>query len=243
MKIYFLLLLLILLTSCHVTETIKINKNGSGTISTDEYRDEEAYKKIAGENYGKEEKFQDTTYLFKDFINKHNTTFFGFNDNEKAILLNYKDVVVAINKNINNKIFKTVISQKFNKIEEVPDLYKAEDYAEDLKKNYVLTAEEHYFNVKFTFDGTVFRRIVDITSKENQEKKTLEIEDMMAQFAKIPISQTYVLNYSFPKKIKYVSNNNAVLSDDKMKMKIEFVLSACIINPDITNLEIVLENK
>jgi hypothetical protein len=243
MKYYFLLILVVIISSCNVTETIKIKDNGSGSIVTEENRDEELYKKFAGENYGKNEKSQDTIYFFKDFINKYNKTFFNFSAKDRTVLLTYKDVQVEINKNLKNKIFKTKISQNFIKIDDVPDFYKVEDLAEDLKKNYNLSAEEHYFKLKYSFDGTVFRRIVEITNKENQEKKILEIEDMKAQFGKFPISQNYILNYTFPKKIKYVSNNNAVLSNDKKTMKLEFILSDCIENPDITNLEIVLENN
>jgi hypothetical protein len=40
--------------------------------------------------------------------------------------------------------------------EAVPDLYKTEDYADDLENNYALTAEKHYYKVSYDFDGTIF---------------------------------------------------------------------------------------
>lgn len=241
MKRILLLILALTVVSCHVTETIKISDNGSGTIATEQVREEEIYKKIAGESYGQDEKFQDTSYFFKDFINKYNATFFNAVVKERPIFLAYKDVEVAVNKNMKNKVFKTKLFQRFTSVEDIPDLYKTEDYAEDLKKSYSLGAEKHYFKLKYSFDGTVFRRIVDITSKENQEEKALEIDDIRAQFARTAISQNYILNYSFPRRIKYVSNDNAVLSSDKKSLTIEFILSDCITKPDITNLEVILE--
>jgi hypothetical protein len=242
MKRYLYLIIVLFLASCHVTETIKIEENGSGSIETEEVRDEDSYLKIAGENYAKEEKFQDTTYFFKDIINKYDKNFFKLTDFEKDVFVKFKDVEVTINKNSYTKDFRTRIYQKFDKIENVPDFYKTEDYADDLKNNYALSAEEHYFNVNYTFDGTVFRRIIKLTSKVFQEKKIAEIAEMKTHFGKMKINQTYVLNYSFPRKIKYVSNNKAKISDDKKSMILKFVLSDCIENPDITSLEIVLEN-
>ena len=55
MRIYFYVVILFLFASCHVTETIKIAKDGTGTIETEELRDEDSYLKITGENYSKEE--------------------------------------------------------------------------------------------------------------------------------------------------------------------------------------------
>ena len=242
MRIYFYIALLFSLASCHVTETIKIAEDGTGSIETEELRDEDGYMKIAGENYSKEEKYQDTTYFFKDIINKYDTNFFKLTSAEKDIFVKYKDVEVSIKKNSYTKEFVTRIYQKFEKIENVPDLYKTENYADDLKNNFSIAAEEHYFSLNYTFNGTVFRRIVKITNKQHQATKTAEIEEMKTHFAKFRINQTYVLNYSFPRKIKYVSNIKAKISEDKKSMNLKFLLSDCIQNPDITKLEIVLEN-
>lgn len=242
MKRYLYLIIVLFLASCHFTETLKIDENGAGSIETEEVRDEDSYMKISGENYALEEKFQDTTYFFKDIIKKYDKIFFKLTNFEKEAFLKFKDVEVTINKNSYTKDFRTRIYQKFDKIENVPDLYKTEDYVDDLRNNYALASEEHYFNVNYTFDGTVFKRIIKLTNKAIQEKKIAEIEEMKTHFTKFKINQTYVLNYSFPRKIINVSNSNAKISEDKKSMTLEFLLSDCIENPDITNLEIVLEN-
>ena len=242
MKQYLYLILLLALTSCHVSETIIINENGSGTIETEEVRDEYSYMKIAGENYGKEENYQDTLYYFKDIINKFDANFFRLSNLEKETLLKYKDVEVVVKKNSYTKDFRTRIFQKFDKIENVPDLYKTEDFFEDLQKNYAMSAEDHYFDIEYSFDGIVFKRKIKITNKEKQEKKAFEIEDIKSQFVRFKINETYLLNYNFPRKIKSVSNKNAKFSSDRKSLKLQFVLSECLQNPEITNLEVVLEN-
>ncbi len=243
MKACVFLLLLMILTSCHVSETIVIDENGAGTIETEEVRDEYSYMKIAGENYGKEENYQDTLYKFNDIINKYNANFVRFSNNEKETLLKYKDVEVVINKNSYTKDFRTRIFQRFDKVEDVADLYKTEDYCEDLEKNYAMSPEEHYYHISYTFDGTVFNRKVKITNKENHEKKSFEIDNLKSQFSRFKINETYLLNYNFPKKIKSISNSNAKISSDRKSMKLQFVLSECLQNPEITNLEVVLENE
>jgi hypothetical protein len=63
-----------------------------------------------------------------------------------------------------------VITQSFDKIEAVPDLYKTEDYADDLENNYALTAEKHYYKVSYDFDGTILKKSCKITDVEELEK-------------------------------------------------------------------------
>lgn len=242
MRIYFYVVIMFLFASCHVTETIKIAKDGTGTIETEELRDEDSYLKITGENYSKEETYQDTTYLFKDIIKKYEANFSKLITSEKDLLSKYNDVEVSIKKNSYAKEFVTRIYQKFEKIENVPDFYKIENYKDDLKYNYSIAAEEHYFSLSYSFDGTVFRRIVKITNKQTQAQKTEEISEMLSHLVKLKINQTYVLNYTFPRKIKYVSNLDAKISEDKKSINLKFLLSDCAKNPDITNLEIVLED-
>ena len=64
---FFALLVILLLTvSCHVTETVHINADGSGKIETISLRDEQSYMQLVGDNYAIEEKFVDTTYSFNN---------------------------------------------------------------------------------------------------------------------------------------------------------------------------------
>ena len=75
MKKYYFLFLILFAASCQITETIYLNGDGTGTIETESLRDEHSYMQLAGENYSKEEKFEDTTYVFNDFITKYSETF------------------------------------------------------------------------------------------------------------------------------------------------------------------------
>ncbi|MFV8393850.1 hypothetical protein [Flavobacterium sp. LB2P6] len=240
-KIYALLLLVLLATSCQITETIHLNQDGTGRIETESLRDEHSYMQLAGENYSKEEKFDDTTYVFMDFITKYSGTFSKLPASEKAIFQKYATVNVHIKKSSYEKEFRTTISQNFNTIEEVADLYKTEEYADDIENNYALVAEEHYYSVNYTFDGSLFKRIVKITDTVELKKQQDKIEGYKTQVSKFKITQPYILKYHFSRKIKTVSNSNAQISKDRRSLELQFLIADCLVNPESTNLEVILE--
>lgn len=240
MKKYLCLFPLLSLLGCHVTETIYLNDDGTGTIGMIQLRDEQSYVQLAGENYSKEEKFMDTTYVFKDFISKYSETFSKLTPAEKAVFQKFEAVNVHIKKSSYEKEFRTTITQNFSKIEDVPDLYKTGDYASDLKHNYALSAEEHYYNISYTFDGSHFKRIVKITDPVELKKQQDNIVALKSR-SKFKINEPYTLNYHFPRKIKSVSNSNAKISADRKSLSLQLLLTDCLQNPEITNLEVVLE--
>lgn len=231
----------VFLTSCQVTETIYIHPDGSGKIEVVQFRDENSYMQLAGEQYAREEIFQDTTYVFKEYIAKYNDTFLKYTPEEKQLFQHYSDVKVQLKKSSFEKEFRTTITQNFNNPSEIADLYKTEDYANDLQHNYALTAENHYYKIEYDFNGTVFKRLVSITNPVEHQIEKDKFTNMDPKYASLKLTQTYTLRYHFPRKIKSVSNKNASISSDKKALIVEFKLSDCLQNPESTNLEVVLE--
>ncbi|MDX6183096.1 hypothetical protein SGQ44_13790 [Flavobacterium sp. Fl-77] len=234
-------IILMLLTSCQITETININPDGTGKIEITELRDENSYMQLAGENYSKEEEFKDTTFVFKEYMIKYKENFSKYLPAEQELFQKYADTKVHIKKSSFEKEFRKTVTLKFNKVTDIPDLYKTENYADDIKFNYALTAEKEYWKVAYDFDGLVFKRTVLITSQELLQKSKDEFNDMDPKYKSLKLVQKYVLNYHFPRKIKVVSNHKAVISMDKKSLQLEFQLSECMQNPESTNLEVVLE--
>ena len=232
-------LLLFLVSSCQVTETITINADGSGSIEVIQLRDENSYMQLAGENYSRENVFRDTTYIFKEYIKNYNGNFIKYTNEEQKLFEKYTNVKVLIKESSFEKEFKSTFSLDFKKASEIPDLYKTEDYADDIKYNYALTAESHYYKIDYSFDGKIFKRLVSITNPAELQKTKDEFKK--AGFKYVSLTQTYTLRYHFPKKIKTVSNEKAILSPDKKSLTLEFQLSECLQNPEMTNLEVVLE--
>ncbi|MCV9931091.1 hypothetical protein OIU80_02250 [Flavobacterium sp. LS1R47] len=242
MKKYFsFFLLIILFTSCQVTETISLNADGSGTINVVQLRDEHSYMLSAGEKYSKEEQFKDTAYVFQDYITKYNETFFKYTQSEQQLFQKYANVKVHVKKSSFDKEFKTIITFPFTKIDVVPNLYNTEDYANDLENNYALTAEKHFFDVQYSFDGTVFKRTLNVINEAEIEKNKNQIKDFKSKTHSLDLTLTYSLKYNFPRRIKSVSNAAAILSSDKKSLTLTLQLLDCLQDPASTNLEVVLE--
>jgi hypothetical protein len=241
MKRILFLLLILLTVSCQVTETLRLNPDGSGTIEVTDLRDENSYMQLAKEEYSKEDIYRDTTYVFTDYFKKYAETFARTPKEDQNMYLRYSDVKVHIKKSSYEKEFRTTVSQNFKKTTDIVDLYKAEDYADNIKKNYALSAEEHYYKVNYTFENNHFNRTVKITDSIQLKKEFDEIEKYKTYYKGYKLVQSYVLDYHFPRKIQSVSNPLAKISDDRKSLLLQFLITDCKQNPEITNLEVVLE--
>lgn len=241
MKYLSSLLILILFASCQITETITINADGSGDIKVEQLREENSYMQLAGEEYSKENIFQDTAYVFQDYITKYKENFVKYKPEEQQLFQKYTNVKAHIKRSSYEKEFRTVFSLQFNKVSEIPDLFKTEDYASDIQHNYALEAENHYFRIEYAFDGKIFKRSVSIINKTELEKAKQDCEKFTSKYGSSKLIQFYVLKYYFPKNIKSVSNPKAIISSDKKSLILEFKLSDCLQDPEMTNLEVVLE--
>ncbi|WP_339658525.1 hypothetical protein [Flavobacterium frigidarium] len=239
-KSILLLLALALFVSCEVVETINITPDNTGTIVVDMHRNENSYMQIAGEQYAKETIFKDTTYVFQDYIEKYNGNFVKYTATEQELFNKYKNVKVHIKKSSFDKDFRTIISQDFTNVEEAADLSKTENYISDIVHNYALTAEEHYYNIKYTLKDNQFNRVVTVTNEVifEREKKILESYNKIYD---LNLVQSYLLKYHFPRKIKSVSNANAIISSDRKSLELKFAILDFLKNPVSTNLEVVLE--
>jgi hypothetical protein len=241
MKLIKAFVILFLVTSCQVTETLTINPDGSGNIEVVQLRDENSYMQLAGENYSRENVFRDTAYVFKECIKNYNENFVKYTKEEQKLFEKYTNVKVHIKESSFEKEFKSTFLFDFNKVSEIPDLYKTEDYAGDIKHNYALTAESHYYKIDYSFDGKVFKRLVSITNPAELQKTKDAFKKTGSKYASLKLTQTYTLRYHFPGKIKSVSNEKAMIGSDKKTVTIEFQLWDCLQNPEMTSLEVVLE--
>jgi hypothetical protein len=243
MKIYSFLILLFLTASCQVTETIHFNPDGSGSIEVTNLREENSYMQIAKENYSKEDIYRDTTYVFGDYIKKHQETFSRTPMDDQKVFMRYSEVKVRRKQSSYEKEFLTTYSQNFQKASDIVDLYKTDHYLDDVRNNYALSAEEHCYRVGYTFEGNNFSRTVKIIDSLVLKKGFDEIEKLKAKYKGYKLVQNYVLNYHFPRKIQSVSNPFAKISEDHKSLSVQFLLTDCLQNPESTNLEVVLEQE
>ena len=231
-------LLLLLISSCQITETIKINPDGSGTMEVLQLRDENSYMQL-GRPLSGSEKFTDTLFVFQDYITKYGTTFVKFNKEDQALFQSHANVKMHVKLDPIQMENFNVISSDFKKIEELPNVYESLSLANSLKENYPVSKE--FFKIKYTFDGFTFKRNLVIVDQAEFDRNKKMLEERKKTYAKYKLVQSYTLKYHFPGKIKSVSNEKAILSPDKKSLTLEFQLSDCLQNPEITDLEVVLE--
>lgn len=241
MKRYLFPFLVLLTVSCQVTETLHINSDGSGTIEVAMLRDENSYMQIAKENYSKEDIYRDTTYVFGDYIKKHQETFSRTPVADQKVFLRYSDVKIHKKSSSYDKEFRATYTQNFQKASDIVDLSKTDHYLDDIKNNYALSAEEHYYKVCYDYTGNRFNRTITIIDTLEQKKEYDKIEGLKVEYKGYKLVQNYVLNYHFPRKIQSVSNPLAKISDDRKSLSIQFLLTDYLQNPVSTNLEVLLE--
>ncbi|MCD0470665.1 hypothetical protein [Flavobacterium sp. JAS] len=238
MKYISALIILFLLTSCQITETIQINPDGSGTIEVVQLRDENSYMQLGEQNL-MAEKFRDTTFVFQDYITKYQETFVRFCKSDQALFREQANVKMHIKVDpVQMENFNTV-SFEFKKIEEIPNVNESLGLANSLKENYPISGQ--FFKIKYTFDGMIFKRNVIITDQKKFDEDKKNAKEFETKYSKYKLTETYTLKYYFPRKIVSFSNEKAIISSDRKSLTLEFQLSDCWQNPEMTNLEVVLE--
>lgn len=238
MKYLSAFIFIILFVSCKITETINVNPDGSGNIEIYSLRDENSMQQLGKQSFNLE-KFIDTTFVFRDYITKYKETFVKFSKADQALFQEQSNVKMHIKADPVLMENFNIVSLDFKKLEEIPNIYESLSLANSLKENYPISNK--FFNVKFSFDGTTFKRNVIITDQKKFEQDKKQMEERIKTYSKYKLTQSYILKYNFPKKIKSVSNEKAIISSDKKSLSLEFQITDCYQNPELTNLEVVLE--
>ncbi|RZK04390.1 MAG: hypothetical protein EOO46_16695 [Flavobacterium sp.] len=233
------ILILFLTTSCHFKEDIYINEDGSGRIEAECARDESVYMQFQ-DDYAVENEFIYSTYVFKDVIKSENENFSRFLPEHQELLRKYENVKVHIKKDSYAKEYRKSVSLKFKDINEVEDLSNTLDYADDLKNNYPMKPEGKRTHLAYAFDGKTFKRTFKVLNHANYDAYKETIQSVKQIYTITNFS--YTSNYHFPRKIKSVSNPDAILSADKKSLSLKMSLLDCLDKPEIAFLEVVLEN-
>jgi hypothetical protein len=173
------LLLLLLASSCQITETININPDGSGSLEVFQLRDENSYLQL-GRPLSSSEKFTDTLFVFQDYITKYAATFVKFNKADQALFRAHANVKMHVKLDPIQMENFNVISSDFKKIEELPNVYESLSLANSLKENYPVSKE--FFKIKYTFDGLTFKRNLVIVDQEEFDRNKKMLEEFRSSF-------------------------------------------------------------
>ncbi len=243
-KILLFPILLLTLVSCQFTETLILNKDGSGRMTIE--MDLNDMMKFAGE-ISKDSSLvkKDTVIPFKKIFEEKKDSIAKLPKEERKRLKKMENYNLSFSVNPDNDVVLIAVFTDFKNIEEANDLMegfsmvndkipgskKKSDRKEDSKK------ENNIFGVRYFYKKNQFKRDAYIKDKVAYKQEL----DSLNNFERIFNSINYVLKYTFPTPIKKCSVKDASYSADKKTITIVRNFGDYYKNPDIMDIEIELE--
>ncbi|WP_316634426.1 hypothetical protein [uncultured Flavobacterium sp.] len=250
MKLYKLLsfsFLLATLTSCTFTENMYISDNGTGKFSVD--MDGSALMAMAGDQVGSQmgadaKKNIDTTFTFKQLFEQKKDSIAKLSPETQKELKKLENFVVNTKMNAEKKEFLMTLFTDFKSVNELQDILQTASALQKLEGASGATSAafggglgDNKSKLSYTYDGKKFTRKA-VIDKQLIEK----VKDSAADMSKmIFASSNYIVKYHFPKKIKKVSNPNALFSEDRKSITIQYPFTDYMENPDKLNFEVEFE--
>lgn len=249
MKIYKLLsfsFLLATLTSCTFTENIYVNDNGTGKFSVD--IDGSALMQMAGDQLGSQmgadaKKSIDSTFTFKQLIAEKQDSISKLSPEAQKEIKKLENFVFNMKMNAEQKQFLLNGATDFKNVNELQDILQSVSSLQKLEGGASPSTPfaglgDNKSKLSYTYDGKKFTRKAII----DKQKLTEKAKDTAADMSKmIFASSNYILKYHFPKKIKKISNPDALFSEDRKTITIQYPFTDYMENPDKLNFEVEFE--
>jgi hypothetical protein len=246
-KLLLALLVLAGLTSCNFTEEIYVNNDGTGKFSIQ--MDGSALMAMAGkeiENNPDANKVIDSTFSFKDVFAAKKDSISKLPAEQQERLKKLENFTMGMKMNAAEQQMLFTMATDFKSVGELEDAMSSMSsmsaLGKDIDKSNPLAQAEGIGNnnskLKYTYDGKKFTRKATLFKKEVVETGN---DSLSEAYNMIFESSTYTIKYHFPKKIKKVSSSNAVISDDKKTVTIEYPFMDYMKEPEKLNFEIEFE--
>lgn len=246
MKLYKLLsfcFVLATLTSCTLTENIYVNDNGTGKFSVD--MDGSSLMAMAGDQLGYDTKKNiDSTFTFKQLFEEKKDSIAKLSSEAQKELKKLENFVVNTKMNGEKKEFLMTISTDFKNVNELQDALQSLSALQRLEGGANASTPfgkglgDNNSKLSYTYDGKKFTRKAVIDKQKVAEKAKDSTADMSKM---IFASSNYIIKYHFPKKIKKVSNPNALFSEDRKSITIQYPFTDYMENPDKLNFDVEFE--
>jgi hypothetical protein len=250
MKLYKLLsfsFLLATLTSCTFTENIYVNDNGTGKFSVD--LDGSSLMEMAGDQMTSQmgadaKKDIDSTFTFKQLLAEKKDSIAKLSPEAQKEIKKLENFVVNTKMSAEKKQFLMTISTDFKSVSELQDILQSAGALQKLEggSNPATPFAGGFGNnnskLSYTYDGKKFSRKAVIDKQKLAEKA----KDTAADMSKMVFaSSQYIIKYHFPKRIKKVSNPNALFSEDRKSITIQYPFTDYMENPDKLNFDVEFE--
>src|SRR5690606_25272321 len=211
-------LLLAFTTSCNFTETIIINEDGSGTMTIAMDGSQlmaMAGEEISGETGGER---MDTIMDFKELLKDKKDSIAKLPEKERKAIEALSGMKIKMLMDPNSAEFKLDMINEFKNIAELQDMMKMLNEAQSMNRKTATPfgSMDNKAKVSYLYDGRKFSRKVELPNN------AVIAPDSLAMYVEMFETSNYVLSYTFPKKIKRVSNKGAVVSEDRKTLTLAY---------------------
>ena len=266
-KVVALLFLLGLLASCSITEKMIINEDGTGKFSYEidgskmmsmmgsAMKDESSStKKKKNKKDSVSKKIIDSTFTFKEMFADKQDSIAKLPLAEQEKIKKMEKFSMHMVMDEENGIMNYNMFTDFESVKELQDVMSPVETMKNVSPagkqagGMGIASDELLDNssTSFFYDGKKFKKIVSLKEKvkdDNPEEDEVTEEDELAASMKESLDMFYTQSnfrivYEFPKAVKKVSIANALYSEDRKTITIEYPLKDYMENPASLNFEV-----
>ncbi|MEZ4874655.1 MAG: hypothetical protein R2793_04225 [Flavobacteriaceae bacterium] len=242
-KIGLLLALSISLVSCQFTETMVLNEDGSGQMKLS--LDLSEMMAFSGEMAQDSTLVkQDTTVAFKDLLEEKKDSIAQLPEEQQQRLKALKNFSMHLFSDPESNQMVMDVFTDFSNVAEANDLMKGFQQSDNLfpQKNgnpseEPKEMEPETIGVTYSFKNGIFKRdayIIDVAKHQAQVDSLKQAEAFMGGIM-------YKIKYTFPRKIKKTSVEDATFSLDGKTLELQRSFIDYIKTPDVLDVEVELE--
>ncbi|MEC4049534.1 hypothetical protein OX284_008855 [Flavobacterium sp. SUN046] len=260
-KLLFAFIAILSFSSCTITERMIINDNGGGKFSY-EVDATKMMSMMGGALKGGDDKKEgtskrakkvmDSTFAFKDLFASKKDSIAKLSIEEQQRLKKMENFTMHMVVNEEKGEMRYSMDTDFKSVQDLQDMMSPLESMKAMSPKGLNSKKlgkasgslDNNSATKYFYDGKSFKKIVSTTTNKKAEaKKANAAED--AEEAKMKESMEMIYGqsdfkivYQFPKAVKSVSIPNALYSDDRKTVTIEYPLKDYMEHPDKLNFEI-----
>jgi hypothetical protein len=268
-KALFSLLVIFSVASCNITEKLIINDSGSGKFAYEidgskmmsmmgsAFSKSDSTEVISDETVKrKNKKVVDSTFTFKELFASKKDSIAKLSLEEQAKIKKMERFSVRTIMDEEKGIMNYSIFTDFNSISELQDMMSPLQSMKSLSPSgqnsggfsMLPVSTEDNSSVSYFYDGTTFKKTVSKVEKKkeestedsvSEESEALRLKESMELFYD---QSNYKVVCQFPKAVKKVSIQNALYSEDRKTITIEYSLKEYMENPEKLNFEVEFQN-
>ncbi|PTX58702.1 hypothetical protein C8N46_11210 [Kordia periserrulae] len=232
------------LTSCEFSETIYINEDGSGKMSM--YLDASELMPMMKSQIPAEMKSLDSLISFKEVFAGQQKYINQLPKRDQELIqglakLNFHVVLDSDKDKLNTDMY-----MNFSSINDVQNAFDGLSSIGKLAQNRMTQGSisslsdvnsDDILTAEYSLKKNKFRRFIRIVDTKLMDS----LRTNLGQMQMILASSTYKLNYKFPKKVKSVSLEDAVIGKDGKSVTVTVNALDFVNDPEILNVEVELE--